>query len=398
MIQRPLLIGLREVKAYLGDKGALAFSLLLPIVLIALLLGAFGGDPSFSGTAYVVDNDNSAASAELLDELGSVEGLDVELLDADEAADQIERSAILYYTEIPAGFDEQLAGGEQTEIIQHQRGTGGQSGQIVSALVTEAASEIARERRIRSDVTALLESLEVDATAAQIDAQVEQATATQESSPAVSVVNVSSDDESFDLAAAVFPRMAAWIVLFAVAMGAQSFIAECREGTLERLLTTRLTTNELFLGKWLGNFLQGMVQFIILFALAGLVFDFFTLESWLSAIVFGIPVVAAVGAIGLVVATLGRTQDQAVGIASFFTMMMAIFGGTFFESDSSSLFGTIGKFTVTYWMNEGFDRLLIDGRGLASVGSSVAVMAAIFVVCLVVSRIFFRPVPGGGRR
>ena len=398
MSSRPLLIGVREVKAYLADKGALAFSLLLPIVLIALLLGAFGGESQFSGTAYVVDNDDSPASQTLLDELRSTDGLDVELLDAGEAGDRLDRSAILHYTEIPAGFSKQLAGGEQVELIQHQRGSGGQEGQIVSALVTEAAATLAREERVRTDVTALLAILDADVPEAQIDAQVDQAVASLDANPAVTVVSATADDESSDLAASVFPRIAAWMVLFSVAMGAQSFVEERREGTLERLLTTRLTTNELFLGKLLGNFLQGMVQFIILFTLAGLVFDFFTLESWLSSLVFGIPVVAAVGAIGLVVATLGRTQDQAVGIASFFTMMMAIFGGTFFQADTSSLFGTIGKFTVIYWMNEGFDRILIDQRGLASVGGSVVVMALIFVVCLVVSRTFFRPIPGGGRR
>lgn len=398
MSSRPLMVGLREVKAYLADRGALAFSLLLPIVLIALLLGAFGGETQFGGTAYVVDNDGSPAAEALLEELREVDGLDVELLDAGEAADRLDRSAILHYTEIPAGFGEQLASGEQVELIQHQRGSGGQEGQIVSALVSEAAATLAREERVRTDVVTLLASLDAEIPEEQIDAQVEQAVASLDANPPVTVVSTTANGESSDLAASVFPRMASWMVLFAVTMGAQSFIAERREGTLERLLTTRLTTNELFLGKLLGNFLQGMVQFIILFALAGLVFDFFTLESWLSSLAFGIPVVAAVGAIGLVVATLGRTQDQAVAIASFFTMIMAVFGGTFFASDTNSLFGTIGKFTVTYWMNEGFDRILIDGRGLASVGSSVLAMALIFVVCLAVSRIFFRPIPGGGRR
>ena len=43
-MNRAFIVAIREVRTYLQDKGDLAFSLLLPIILFALMYGAFGGD------------------------------------------------------------------------------------------------------------------------------------------------------------------------------------------------------------------------------------------------------------------------------------------------------------------------------------------------------------------
>ena len=67
-----------EVKRYFRDPGALGLSLALPIALLALMLGAFGGEPSFNGTASVVDLDKSPGSARLIELIAAVPGVDVE--------------------------------------------------------------------------------------------------------------------------------------------------------------------------------------------------------------------------------------------------------------------------------------------------------------------------------
>jgi hypothetical protein len=46
-------------------------------------------------------------------------------------------------------------------------------------------------------------------------------------------------------------------------------------------------------------------------------------------------------------------------------------------------------------MNTGFDSLLIDQEGLGSIAAPVAVLLAITVIGLVVSRYLFKPLPEG---
>ena len=69
-----------EVKRYFRDPGALGLSLALPIALLALMLGAFGSDPSFNGRATIVDLDQSPGSARLIELISAVPGVDVEIV------------------------------------------------------------------------------------------------------------------------------------------------------------------------------------------------------------------------------------------------------------------------------------------------------------------------------
>ena len=104
-MMRALIVTLHEVRTYLKDKGDLAFSLLLPIVLFALMYGAFGGQSLFHGTAHVVNNDPGGTySALLLERLGELDNLDVELLAPAEADAKLARSDLLMAIYIPKSF------------------------------------------------------------------------------------------------------------------------------------------------------------------------------------------------------------------------------------------------------------------------------------------------------
>lgn len=390
---RPLLIGLRELKSYLADRGDLLFSLALPVALVALMLAAFGGGAEFHGTGYVVDRDGGPYARSFLDRLRQAPGLEVKLLKPDAARKRLDDSAILVYTEIPPGFSEALAAGRPVELVRHQRGNGGEVGQIVGGYVQEAAQRVGAAVRLRAQVEQVLTGARVSLPPDQVQAEVERTLAQAEESPPVAVVREGGEDEE-DLAATLFPKIVSWFVLFALTLNAQSLVHERRQGTLERLLTTRMTGTEFFLGKFLGNFLRGLIQFILLFGLAALVFDFFTVRSFLLSVLFGALVVAAASALSLVIAALVRTQDQAVWVAVFFTMGMAVFGGTFVELDPDSPLGSVGRGTLTYWANDSFHALIREGAGPAGILGSIAVMAGVAVAGLALSRLLFRPLAG----
>lgn len=397
MSVRPLLIGLREVRSFLADPGALLFAFALPLVLVALMLAAFGGQLSFSGTAWVVDHDAGPQAERFVATLESIEGLTVNVIDADDAESRINRSAILMYTELPAGFSDAIAAGQPVEVIQYQRGGGGQNNQIISSMIRGVLQNLTLEAETRTQTRQVLELLDVnDVPDADLNQRVGVAMEGLAQSPPVSVVEILPEGSAdAPLAASLFPRITSWMILFVIALGAQTFILERRGGTLERLLTTRLTLNELFLGKWIAYFLRGYVQFVVLFVIGAIAFDFFTVSNWLSSLLFGLVVTAAVASIGMVVAGLARTENQATWGAVFFTMVMAVFGGTFWAGDSGTSFGPIGKATVTWWMNSGFDSLLVDGDGLDAVVVPAGILFAIAIVGLVVGRFFFRPVSDG---
>ena len=76
---RPFDIAYIELKRYIADHLSLAFGILLPIVLFALMYGAFGGEETFNATAHVADLDGGTMSQALITRLEQIDGLDVKL-------------------------------------------------------------------------------------------------------------------------------------------------------------------------------------------------------------------------------------------------------------------------------------------------------------------------------
>ena len=106
----PVHIALLELKRYLANRGELAFSIALPVVLFALMYGAFGGggDSAFNVAVDLVDLDGGVHARALVDGLDSLDGIEARersLADADAA---LERSAILNAVVIPMGFSAAL--------------------------------------------------------------------------------------------------------------------------------------------------------------------------------------------------------------------------------------------------------------------------------------------------
>ena len=140
---KPLIVAIREVRSYLQDKAELAFSLLLPVAIFALMYGAFSGQTLFNGTAYVVNEDIGGTHSQLLIErLDELDNLEVNLLTWEEANAKLGRSDVLLVVYIPEDFSTQPNSGWPAQVIFRQRGNGGQEGQIVASLVRRVADKI----------------------------------------------------------------------------------------------------------------------------------------------------------------------------------------------------------------------------------------------------------------
>jgi len=94
------------------------------------------------------------------------------------------------------------------------------------------------------------------------------------------------------------------------------------KGTLERFIDDASHANELFAGKFLSGVLRAFVQTLILLILSYIVFQLFTPISFLEILVIALIFSAAASALGMVIAAISRTPDQAIWI-SVFSLMYA---------------------------------------------------------------------------
>ena len=390
---KSLLVALREVRTYLQDKADLAFSLLLPIAIFALMYGAFGGQTQFHGTAHIVNEDQGGVySALFLERLGEIEHLDIELLSRGEADGKLERSDLLMVVYIPKGFSDRLTTEEPAQLVFRQRGNGGQEGQIVASIIRGVAEEMSQELQVFNQVRNNLAGRNIPQDS--IEVTVQKFLEREREHPIVGVWE-ETVGSSPDPVNQYLPGIITMFVLFAITLSARALVEERKLGTLERLLTTRLSVGQLFAGKFLASVSRGFVQTVILLVLAYIVFQLFTPLSFIESLVIALIFAGAAGALGLIIASIARTEDQATWIAVFFTMAMVMLGGTFFEIAEGSVLYFISKASINTYANDAFKMIIAQGGSLADLGLELGVLAGVIVVGLALSRILFRVMPGG---
>jgi ABC-2 type transport system permease protein len=395
---RSLFIALNEVKLYLQDKGDLSFSLLLPIVTFALIYGAFGGQTQFEATAYVVDDDDGIYSDVFLEQLENTEGITIELLTSDKADTKLERSDITLAVYIPSDFSASLLSGEKTRLLFKQRGNAGQESQIVASIARSIIGDINRDFQALHQVSKRFSDTGIPQE--NIDLVVQEFLEEERAQPVITIEAVDpladvdqNDEEGF--VNQFLPGIVTMYVIFAITMSARVIVEERRKGTLERLLTTRLSVGQLFFGKFLAAISRGFVQTVILLGLSYAVFQIFTPLSFLSCLVIALVFAAAGSALGMIIASIARSEEGAAWIAIVFSVVTFMFGGTFFEIPQDSGLYIISRFSLNSYGNQAFGTIISDGGSLADVGSELGILAIVMVAGLIISRFLFKAVPGG---
>ncbi len=388
---RALYLARREVRSYLQDKGDLAFTLLLPIGIFALMYGAFGGETLFHGTAYVVNQDTEGQYATLLlARLDELDNLEVNLISAAEAEDKLQKANIQLVTYIPPEFSNNLAGGKTAQLVFRQRGNGGQEGQIVGSIIRSKVQEIGQEVELQKAV-----KIASGSTREHADNITRKFLKQEKVSPFVTVAEVSIGAAP-DPVNQFLSGIITMFVLFAISISSRALVEERRNKTLERLLTTRLTAGELFWGKFLANTARAFVQSLILLSLAYIVFRLFTPVTFLEVSIVALVFSAAAGAIGLLIGSVSRSPDQANWISVLVTMSMTMMGGTFFTIREGSTLYFFSLLSLNTYANDAFRAIISRGQTLAGVGQELLLIVGVTIAILILNRFLFNMV-GKGR-
>ncbi len=395
---RPLYIALLELKLFLNNRGELAFSIALPILLFALMYGALSNDSEIYTPASVVDLDGGVHARELVTRLDSLPEVEVEERTEADANGALDRSAILFAVVIPDGFSEALEAGKPAPLVFRQRGNGGDTGQIVAAIVRGIARDMAASSRVRVQTQRAL--ADSGAQPEGIESEVQTQLASLRASPPV-VAEVRrpgqepGDEAGDNLFARLLPGLIVMFVMFSVTLAAQSLVEERRTGTLERLMTTRLGVNQLFAGKFLSGVARAMFQTVLMLSLAFIVFRPGGPLAFVELLAFTLLASAAFTGVSLVIGAVARTRNQAAWAAVFFTLLMVVFGGTFFEITEGTLLDAISKATINSYAIEAMQNIIARGERLGQQWLEMAVMASVAVVGLTIARLLFRITPEG---
>ena len=395
---RPLYIALLELKLFLNNRAELAFSIALPILLFALMYGALSSDSEVFTPASVVDLDGGIHARELVARLDSLPEVEVEERTEADADAALDRSAILFAVVIPEGFSDALEAGEPAPLVFRQRGNGGDTGQIVAAIVRGIARDMASGARVRHYTQRAL--ADSDVPPERIEAEVEAQLASLRASPPVAVEVLSPGEEpdvdlGDDLFSRLLPGLIVMFVMFSVTLAAQAMVEDRRTGTLERLMTTRLGVNQLFAGKFLSGVARAMFQTLVMLSLAFVVFRPGGPLVFVELLAFALLAAAAFTGVSLVIGAVARTRNQAAWSAVFFTLVMVVFSGTFFVITEGTLMHSISRATINAYAIDAMQNIIGSGEHLGQQWLEMAVMAGVAAVGLTLARLLFRITPEG---
>ena len=120
----------------------------------------------------------------------------------------------------------------------------------------------------------------------------------------------------------------------------------------------------------------------------------FTPLSFLASLVVSLVFTAAAAGLGMIIASISRTEEAANWIAVVVTMFMVMMGGTFFQIAKGSVLATIGTISLNTYANRAYNLIIAKGGSLGEAWEPLVVMAGVAVVGLIISRLIFKAVPG----
>lgn len=181
-------------------------------------------------------------------------------------------------------------------------------------------------------------------------------------------------------------------LLFSCVAGAGgALLDEVEAGTLERLLSTRLTMSTLLMGKWLFLALLGALQLLVMFVWGWLVFDLPLFSHMTGFAVMTAVTASAAAALGLVLATLARSRAQLSGFSTILILTMSALGGSMFPrflmSETMQKFGLL---TFNGWALDGYLKVFWREVPVWHLWPQVLVLTALTCVFLTAARVLAR--------
>jgi len=322
----------------------------------------------------VVDQDNSAISAMVIDGL-TASLADDDLLtvvaqpDRDTAESALDDGDVGAVLVLPAGYGEQVAGGQMPSLevlVDPGRNVAGTIGVAFADGVT-------------AQVRAVSLGMGTAAAAAELRG-VDQAPGDPSQITVAAAVEERLLGGDYTPITFFAPSMAILFLFFTLGSSAQSMLTERNEGTLARMLAAPVRPDAILVGKTGSVMVLGLVSLVTVYLVTEFVFG----AGWgdpigVLAVIVGS--VVAIAGISVLVTGLARTDSQANGITSIVAFSFAILGGNFIGPGALPRFIEVGRFaTPNGWAISSFTELSAGDAAVGQVALGVVVLVAMGVV------------------
>ncbi len=403
------------------DRGGLALSFLLPVVFFSIFAVIFGGrrDTTPKVHVLVVDEDHSRASERLVKGLKQEGSLVVtsrpEAVKGAEQPDYTAATAEIAVREgvapvaviIPHGFGENpISFGpadtkrptvqlleDRSDMIAPQMVTGLLQKVAVTSmpdLMAEQGSKyfdqfaggLTHEQRDRLNqgIRQLRERQESDSSTS----------ASSNESGGIIAVNarpVVGENKNNPMVSFYAAAIGVMFLLFTASGSAGALLDEAESGTLDRVLSSRVTMTSLLLGKLTYNSLLAFSQLVVMFLWGWAIFK---LDFWSHIpgfVVMGVCTAVAVAAFGMLLASICHTRAQLGALSTLVILIMSSIGGSMFPRFlMPEAMQKAGLLTINAWAIDGFTKIFWRDEPISHLWPQVLVLVATAIVLFTIAR------------
>jgi len=176
-------------------------------------------------------------------------------------------------------------------------------------------------------------------------------------------------------------------LLFTASNAGGSMLEEVESGTLDRILSTRVSMSTLLTGKLVYLWSLNVIQLIVMFLWGALAFRLPLANHLPGFVIMTAATALTCSAFGLLLASVARTRGQLGAISTLAVLSISALGGSMFPRFlMPEAMQQAGLLTINAWAIDGFTKIFWRDEPISHLWPQVLVLIAIAIVLFAIAR------------
>lgn len=207
--------------------------------------------------------------------------------------------------------------------------------------------------------------------------------------PRIECVDILGKKKANPVIAMYAAGIAVMFLLFSATTASGSLLEERENSTLDRLLCSRLTMDQLLLGKWAYLTIIGILQMTLMFAWGSLVFGIELIAHLEGFLAMTLITAGASSSFALFLASLCKTRTQLGWVSTIVILSMSALGGSMVPRYlMSETMQRAGMLTFNAWALEGYNKIFWRELKLPDIELELGVLTLCGFCFIVAARLF----------
>jgi ABC-2 type transport system permease protein len=349
-----------NMKGLVRDRAALFWTFFFPIMFVLLFGVLFSGSGNSKVSIGFVDQDSGGAvSTQLHDAFVAVPLLNVQTGNLDDEKAAMQRGDISAIVVVPEGLNQAVAAKQPVQLGLYTDPSKTQTTQVVEGVATQIANGFNLGLAHGSVIIGVAEQ------------------------------NLTSTNIS--TVAYLVPSILAMALMQLGVFAAVPLVQQREKGILKRMGATPLARWKLVASNILLRLVVAAVDTVLILGVGIAVFHIEIVGNLLEAAGFVFLGAGAFLALGFMLASFLKTEEQATGVVQVVQMPLMFLSGIFFPFDFMPDFlRSIARLLPLTYLGDGLRQSMVNGTQIAPIALDAAILFGWLVVCLAISARSFR--------